>query len=51
MNKDETWLERNWPTLIFVGLFLLFIFSMFQEYYKGNARLRTMQEQILLENK
>lgn len=49
MKKDETWFDRNWPGLVFLGLFLLFFFFMFLEYYQGNARLRTMHEQILLE--
>ena len=33
------YLKENWHTLIFPSFFLLFIFFMVLEYYKGNCRI------------
>ena len=33
------YLKENWHTLIFPSFFILFVFSMVFEYYKGNCRI------------
>ena len=33
------WIKENWHKMIFPSFFLLFIFFMVLEYYKGNCRI------------
>ena len=33
------YLKEHWHTLIFPSFFILFVFSMVFEYYKGNCRI------------